>query len=329
MERRPKALLAATFALALPLLLAGCGDPLTEPVPPKAGEAACATETTRQTAEKRILAGLSAAGDSNFSSLPSLLSGPELSIRESQMKVEAKTGQPNADMEIPYPAAAVFLPSSCSWPRSITVLTEPTADQYSQRILTFTQEAPRSNYTLWSEVVLYPGAQLPFEAAGPQRVKYGDQLDAGLMATPREAVAWYANVLEEGERSAHFGAFETGDLYLNLQELRSELSSALSASKGSQSEVFTPDYSSAKILKLGTGDLVIAQIDSTWVRDAGPGGEAKPATAAEKALFSSKPSQILTAKYVNVVALFIPSSSKGTKFDVLGAEREPVSVKAS
>ena len=55
----------------------------------------------------------------------------------------------------------------------------------------------------------------------------------------------------------------------------------------------------------------------------------KNRAAAEKALFTSKPSQTLTVKYVNAVALFIPSSSKGTKIEVLGAEREPVSVKAS
>ncbi|MBO6098433.1 MAG: hypothetical protein J6O87_03175 [Aeriscardovia sp.] len=329
MKRKVKSLLAFSLALALPLLLAGCGDPLMEPVPPKADAAACATQTTRQNAEKRILAALSSAGNSDFSSLPSILSGPELPIRESQMKVAAKTGQPNADMQIPYPASAVFLPSSCSWPRSITVITEPTQDQYSQRILTFTQQDPRSNYTLWSEIVLYPGAQLPFNAAGVQRVEYGDQPAAGLMATPAEAVSWYADVLENGEKSAHWSSFETGDLYLNLQELRSDLASALATSKGSQSETFSPDYSSAKILKLSAGDLVIAQINSTWVRNAGPGGQATPATAAEKALFTSKPSQTLTVKYVNAVALFIPSSSKGTKIEVLGAEREPVSVKAS
>ena len=116
---------------------------------------------------------------------------------------------------------------------------------------------------------------------------------------------------------------------MELQELRSDLSSALAASKGSQSESFTPQYSSAKILKLENGDLVIAQINSVWTRNAGKGGTAKPATSAEKALFSSTPSQSLTAQYVNVVAFFIPSSSKGTKIEVLGAEREPVSVKAS
>lgn len=330
MKRKPKALLSFFFSLLLCSLLAGCGNSVTEePVPPSAAEEVCVTESTRKNAEDRIISGLDSAGNSNFSVLPSLLSGPELSIRESQMKVASATGRSSEEMTIPYSASAVFLPFSCSWPRSITVLTEPTGNQYSQRILTFTQASPRSNYKLWSEVPLFPGAQIPFKAYGEERIKFGDQLDTGLIATPRQAISWYANVLEQGNKSPHFQNFELGNLYLQLQELRSDFSAALSESKGSQSESFAPQYSSAKILKLESGDLIIVQINSTWTRNAGKGGTAKPATSAEKALFHSKPSQFLTAKYVNVVALFVPSSAKGTKIEVLGAEREPVSVKAS
>lgn len=313
--------------------VSACGNLVPQPKQSSSLDSTAPAVTLEQeeNIEKKILDVITKADNAKD---PSLLStrvdGPELQIRSSQLTVLKDTNQPNPNMDIPSGIRQVILPLNTEWPRNIFVITQAAQDQQAERLLVLTQNSAHDNYKFWGLVRLFSGVTLPKFPIQTIGAKSGSLDDTGLVATPREALAMYANVLENGSSSVDASKVTSGQFIQQLSNLTNAVQQAVSANQGWQKQVFTPDYQTAKIVRASNGgDLVVAQINSVWTRYAGKGHQSEPATDAEKALFGkATPTSTMKVTYVNVVALYIPPTSEGAKIEAVGAERQPISVQA-
>lgn len=323
--------LCAAVAMLFPL--AGCGDLV--PQPQQNASAASSTAPSISLAqeekiEKKILAVINEADakrDPNL--LKSRVDGPELAIRTSQIEVLKGTNKPDAAMTIPSGVRQRVLPLTTGWPRDIYVITDTTADQQSQRLLVFDQASPHSNYMLWGLVRLFSGVSMPKFPIPSIGAKAGSLDDTGLVATPKQAIEMYAQVLQN-PNSKDASKIANDQFRTQLANLTASVQQGVAVNGGSQQQTFTPDIESAKVVRSASGgDLVIAQINSVWTRSAGQGRKSEPASDAEKVLFGNgTTTSTMKVTYVNVVALYVPPASANAKIEAVGAERQPVKVEA-
>lgn len=143
----------------------------------------------------------------------------------------------------------------------------------------------------------------------------GTEKDTGLVMTPKDAVAAYADVLQNGASSQYAQKFADDDLRTKLADLTEQVQKAMELNEGSQQQVFTPVDDAISVMRSADGgDLVVAQINSEWTRSAGSGRESQPASDAEKALFGDgQATSTMKTTYVNVVALYVPPANSDAK----------------
>nr|WP_044084843.1 hypothetical protein [Bifidobacterium gallicum] len=337
MKRTMTRLAAVGAVLAMGISLAACEGELpkttqastdTQAIPDLTVEQEDAMRTKLMTVIERI-------NDSkNLVNLAQAMTGPELQIRTSEIEIAEKTNNLDPKTKIPTDITQTVIPTDNGWPRSVFTITKTTDDQQSKRLLVFTQDSARTNYKLWGVARLFQGVKLPKFAIPTIGAQNGTQDDSGLLMTPKEAVQRYADVLQNGDKSAYAGEFADDYFRQELGQLQQTVQQGMERNKGTQNQTFTPVDGELRVMRSADGgDLVVAQINSEWTRQAGEGRESQPASESEKALFGDgKPTSTMKVTYVNVVALYIPpkSSAEGAERVVtaMGAERQPIKVEA-
>ncbi len=135
----------------------------------------------------------------------------------------------------------------------------------------------------------------------------------------------YADILTNPS-STFASQFEDDDFRATVQEQTKSVDQAMKLNEGTQKQVFTYDKANIKVMQsTDGGDLVVAQIDSTWNRNAGGGRQSLPASDSEEVLFGkSTPTSKISVSYINVVAIYVPPVDSSGKIRVIGAERQPV-----
>lgn len=268
--------------------------------------------------------------EKNVTALPSFISGPALDIRTSELTVASKTGKLDPKAVIPREAAQTIVPTNSAWPRDLMTITTTTKDQQSKRLLVLRQQRARTNYKLWAVARLFPGVHLPKFAVPSIGSSMGKPNDSGLVMSPEQAVAAYADVLQRGNESKYAEYFTDDYLRQKLAELSKAVQAGMERNKGSQEQVFNPDIKQISVMRSSDGsDLVVARIDSVWTRSAGEGRESRPASDEEKALFgNNKAKGVMRVTYVNVIALVVPPAGSHMKIIPVGAERQPTKVEA-
>lgn len=278
-----------------------------------------------------ILDVIDAANDSKSADgLSSRLTGPQLEVRTSELAIAAATGTLDAKAAIPRDITQTVIPVNDGWPRSVFTITTTTEDQQSKRLLVMTQDSARQNYKLWGVARLFQGAKLPKFEVPKLGTDMGEPKDSKLVATPQDAVDWYADLLNKGDSSEYKSKFADDLFRSDLAQLNATVQQGMEANKGTQQQEFTVAKNQLKIMRsTDGGDLVVARIDSTWTRQAGEGRESLPASDAEKALFGNgKATSTMKVTYVNVIAMYIPPAGSDAKITAVGAERQPVKVEA-
>ncbi|WP_300768408.1 hypothetical protein [uncultured Bifidobacterium sp.] len=325
---------AAFLACASIIGLAGCDGqtPLVASTTSSSESSPDLTGAQEKAIRKRILKGIDSANSSRDSTgLDSFMSGPALAIRTSELAIAKATGELDPKTTIPSGGVQTVIPTNSGWPRSVFTITTTTKDQQSKRLLVLRQDSARGNYRLWAVARLFEGAQMPKFAIPSIGSSLGDVDDSGLVMTPETAVERYADVLQNGTGSDYATQFSDDYFRQDLTTLAKTVQKGMEQNKGTQSQTFTAVRDAITVMRSSDGgDLVVARIDSEWVRKAGEGRQSLPASDAEKALFGSgKATSTMKVSYVNVVALYVPPAGSGKQVVAVGAERQPVSVKAS
>lgn len=331
-RHRIAAAAAVLLSCAMTVGLAGCnGQPPVLAAESSSTQTPDLTVVQEKAIRHRILDGIDKANKAKSADgLDEYMSGPALAIRSSEIAIAKSTGSLDAKTAIPSGAVQTVIPTDSGWPRSVFTITTTTSDQQSKRLLVLRQDAARDNYRLWAVARLFQGAQLPkFEIASlGSSMGTGD--DSGLVATPAQAVARYADVLEKGSSSSYATQFSDDYFRQDLATLSATVQEGMERNEGTQSQTFTPATGQIAVMRsTDGGDLVVARIDSTWIRKAGSGRQSLPASDAEKVLFGKgKATSTMAVSYVNVIALYIPHAGTGEKITAVGAERQPVKVEA-
>ena len=256
------------------------------------------------------------------------MTGPQLQIHQSRLAVAHATGTLDPRAAIPRDVAQVIIPTEDGWPRTVYTVTTTTKDQQSKRLLVLTQESARSNYKLWGVARLFQGAQLPSFEVPRLGSTMGDPQDKGLVATPVKAVDEYAALLNGDD--AHAGDFADDLFRQDLENTAAGVQKGMEANQGTQKQTFTPVDGQIRTMRsTDGGDLVVAQINSEWVRQAGEGRESLPANDDERALFgNAQATSTMKVTYVNVIALYVPPKGDDAKIVAVGADRYPIKVEA-
>ncbi|MCI1935136.1 MAG: hypothetical protein LKJ44_06815 [Bifidobacteriaceae bacterium] len=325
---------ALALSAALVVGLSGCDTFVPQPETDSTSSEQATpsvTEAQEKKIESNILSVIEAADKAeDTKKLSERVEGPALQVRTSQLKIVKETGTKDAKMTIPKDIRQTVLPVTTGWPRFIYTITSTTEDQQSERLLVLNQSSARSNYKLWGLVRLFSGVSLPKFPIPSIGAKTGTLKDTGLVATPEKALTMYADLLQKADKSEYADTFTSDQLRTELADLTDSVQKGVEANKGSQSQTFTANTDTAKVMRTADGgDLVVAQIDSVWDRSAGEGRESQPASDAEKALYGKDDyTSKMRVTYVNVVALYIPPASSTAKIEAVGAERQPVKVEA-
>lgn len=346
MRRRPsklaraiRACVASVAALTMLAGLTACDSVAPKPqVDANTAPKLVISEDQEKKIRAEILKDISAANDSQDpSGLGERVADPELSIRGSQLTVLKYLKANKADkvsefqqlMEIPDSVRQVVIPKADGWPRSIVTITDNTDSMGSPRLLVIDQSNARDNYKLWGVVRLFSGATLPKFPVPTVGAQQGTDADTDLVATPKEAVNMYADVLANGSNSQYAGQVADDSLRQTVQQLTDTVQQGVAGNKGTQQQTFAPVDGQIRVMHAtGGGALVVAQIQSVWERTGGEGRESRPASDAETALFGGgKPTSTMRVTYSNVVALFVPASGQG-QIQAVGAERQPIKVEA-
>ena len=176
------------------------------------------------------------------------------------------------------------------------------------------------------------GPQLEIRTSELTIAQATGQLDpkTTIPTTIAQTVRRYADLLQNPQGSKYAKEFAQDDFRNSLGTLTQVVQQGIQANKGSQSQTFTPAQGQLRVMHSSDGgDLVVARIDSVWIRQAGEGRESSPASDAEKALFGQgKPTSTMKVTYVNVIALYVPSADSHEPIRAVGAEREPIKVEA-
>lgn len=319
--------LASTAALAL--TLGACATPPPEPQPEAVPAVPPPALTVAQsTGVLEDVGAVLAAGDASFdpAGLPARLTGPALEVRKLEYARATSTGGTRLPTALPTGAQAIVVPETTEWPRTQLVVTEQPETLEAPRILILRQETPRDPYRLWGWARLGPGVQMPATAdpaIGSATVP-PDSTD--LLVPPSAVLTQYADVLANGDASAH-AALHPQDFFRQTIEAARGTMQAAVAPVGTVAETYVPKAEPPVALATADGGaIVVGAIDTTTtLAIAEPGIDLDPTTAA----LAGKPrvTSSLVSTWADVLVFYVPpAGSQTTQVQLLAGEHARTSV---
>ena len=131
MKKRFNVIAAAVLALGMVVGMCGCEGQLPQPKTTQRQDAPNLTAKQEKTIRTNILKTLDQCNnDRNIDALGSILEGPELEIRTSELHVAQVTGNLDRKTTIPTDLAQAVISTDSGWPRSVFSITSTTDDHW-------------------------------------------------------------------------------------------------------------------------------------------------------------------------------------------------------
>ena len=255
------------------------------------------------------------------------------------------------------------VPAAGAWPRTVITVSDtatkdaggrresatdgaeagavaPTPGGRSAPVLTvLTQQGPRAPYRVLARANLLPGSTFPpltQRDAAVQAVPAAADDSGGLVSSPRQVLADYADVLTKGEASEHYAGFAQG-AFTDTVLAEQDQQEAASGRFADFSVVHTPREDVLWSLRTADGGaVVVGVIDAVRTLAANAEGvtlNASPEVAALGGAPTSTKQSVTTAETVAVVippatAQRAPGSgADAAELEVVGAERDLTAVR--
>lgn len=323
---RPTRRAAARWGVGLlaGALLAGCSTPLPEPAPeavPAVAPPAVSVGQAQRILSKvaDVVEAADAANDA--SGLKARLEGPALAIRTAEY-VRKSTGGPDVTV-LPFDEQALVVPETTTWPRTQLVVTEQPDDLQAPRVLVLRQASPREPYRLWGWARLLPSVTTPATAAPEEGSPVLPPDAEGLLMTPADAVAQYADVLANGDGSAHAPKFAKDAFRSAIEAERASVVERL-ADAATLTQTYKPEGDPVvSVATVDGGAIVVSAITTTsTVTLAAPGGSitVEPFYAA-LAGGATTAGTSLTRTFSGVVVMYVPPAGSDAQVQVLAGEQ--------
>ncbi|WP_307720314.1 hypothetical protein, partial [Cellulomonas algicola] len=315
-------------------VLAGCAAPPSEPAPDPAPAVAPAATTVAQSTDVlgdlgEVLSTADAALDP--AALAPRVTGPALATRTAEYVRSGVTGGAKPPTVLPTDEQVLIVPQTTQWPRTQLVVTEQPDDLQAPRILVLQQAAPREQYKLWGWARMAPGVSMP-ATAEPSTGSAVLAPDAqGLVVTPADALAQYADVLANGAGSAYAATFAPDPFRAAIEAARAAMVAGVE-SAASATETYTPD--AAPVVALATADggaIVVGQMTTvSTVTLTVAGGTIPIQDPFYAALTGTQSAATAFARtYTDVLVMYVPPADSGAPVQVLAAEHAVTAASAS
>ena len=319
-----------TITTALALSLGACAASLPQPEPAAPPAVALPVLSVAQSGGVlsrigEVLATADAALDP--AGLPERLTGPALAIRTAEYVRAKATAGAKPPTVLPTQAQTLVVPDTTTWPRTELVVTQQPADLQAPRLLVLTQATARDPYRLWGWARLGAGVQMPATADTTHGSAPIAADATGLLLSPGETLAHYADVLANGDASKFAGAFPADFFRTYIETKRAAYSESLKA-VATVTETYTPASDGIVALATADGGAIVVGAMTTQTTIAVAQGSVAlddPFEAALAGRASVTKGSVRT--WTDVIAFYVPpAGSTTTQIQVLAAEHALTSV---
>lgn len=323
---------AVVGAAVTALVVSGCANPVpvpqpeaVAPVPPPVLDQKQSTAVLDQVGT--VLAAADEAR--NREALAERLTGPALTVRQSEYTRAEATGGERTPVQVPTSAQVTITPDTTEWPRWQMVVTEQPADLQAPLLLVLVQESPREQYKLWSWSRLGQSVQMPATAEpdiGSEPVPADSDT---LTVTPTDAIAQYADLLTNGSSSAHAGSFGEDFFSTAVWQSREQTIQSLQA-VATVTETVTP--ADGQVMALRTTDggaIVVGQMNTVTTATLSQGSITLNDPFDVALAGTDSVTGALVRTWTDVIALYVPPAGSQDQVQVLAAEHARTAVSVS
>lgn len=319
----------ALLAVASSVALAACSPEVpsvvtpTEPTQPPV--AVTAEQLTRiLTDTQSVFTAADAAKDP--AQLAPRAMDPTVQMRTAQYKIATGLSDESRLSPIGFDPTLAIMTNQTGWPRYFMVTTSPTTDPTKFPIALFIQTDARSDYKVWGWANLLPG-EFPDTVSPLEGAPAVPADSPGLVATPKDVVARYADLRQNGDQSQYVNDFAP-DTFRTTIASSTEAYKASAASIGDFSNTVTPVENQIYSIQSSDGGAIVmteyseAQTvtltlaDSKFVLT----GNVPPLLGTDTV------TQNVTSSYTDIVGFYIPPAGSTDQIRVLGGAHTLVSV---
>ncbi|WP_411722542.1 hypothetical protein [Mycetocola sp.] len=250
-------------------------------------------------------------------------SGPALDERTANYAIRGKLADYAQPTPIPASAGGLTLPEATeTWPRTVlTVVTDDTDASVAPTALILVQENPRSNYLVQSAVRLEPDAQIPDVAPatiGSARLPPESTFQ---ILQPNQLAEAYADVITNGDQSAHFDLFDAegdslraaiaADRQTKKDELPTTATIEFAAAAGDAAPVALATNESGAIVAV---DIVETEV----VKPVDTGAKIEPAGAISALSGVTETEKGVQSTYTDQLLFYVPPAGSSETIRLLG-----------